>query len=253
MHSKHNSGALVILDLRFFGSSSWELLQVFHVVRKQQICFDPPWLFLSALDRTITASFRSDIDLYMRYIDDVLILARTNEVARLLTAFNGFDPRIRVTHDSVESVDNRYTSFLDLRIQLSSGHIEYSTYRKPMCMYSYLPATSCHSKATKLAIVHTEVVRFMRTNLFEADFNRDKQFLLCKLRDRGYDLEQIRTVADKYHWSCKQQVLAKKDKKLQRRIVPFRIIFSDCANKLQLSYVFKRFQQFPTQRICRCA
>ena len=56
-------------------------------------------IFLSAFDDSIAASFRPSIDLYMRYIDDVLIIARDAYLSSLLQIFNGFDERIRVTHD----------------------------------------------------------------------------------------------------------------------------------------------------------
>ena len=123
--------------------------------------------------------------MYKRYIDDILIVGRISCLTALLVAFNGFDSRIRITHDAGESRDGNYTSFLDLSTNLRNDTIEYATYRKPMCMYAYLSSSSCHSRATKLGIVHTEIIRLMRKNMFEADFNREKTFFLCKLSDRG--------------------------------------------------------------------
>ena len=120
-----------------------------------------------------------------------------------------------------ESCEHRYTSFLDLSITLEDSHVVYSTYRKPMCTYSFLPSVSCHSKASKLAIVHGEVIRYLRTNMFETDFCREKQFLLCKLRDRGYGFDEIRLVADKYCWSMKTDIVAKKSESVREENYSF--------------------------------
>ena len=202
-------------------------------------------LFLSCLDESVTSSFRSDIDLYKRYIDDVLIVGRFSCLTTLLVAFNWFDSRIRITHDAGESRDGNYTSFLDISINLRNDTIEYATSRKPMCMYAYLSSSSCHSRATKLGIVHTEIIRLMRTNMFEADFNREKSFFLCKLNDRGYDFKSVREIANRYLWSCKHSILLKRERKLDKRIIPLRMIYSGHASNLIISEVLKQHQHLP--------
>ena len=134
-------------------------------------------LFFQALDLTIASSFRSDIDLYKRYIDDILIVARNIRAEHLLGLLNQFDVQIRITHDAHDAENARYSSFLDLNIYLCGDQtISYSTYRKPKCTYSYLPFHSCPSSATKLAIVHTELNRLLPTNFLEADFDREVIF-----------------------------------------------------------------------------
>ena len=125
-------------------------------------------MFLSCLDETIIASFGADIALYKRYIEDILIVAHNVALHSFLEIMNSFDPDIRITHDSSET--DKETSFLDVYIDITGGYVHYSTYRKPMCMYDYLPFSSWHDRNCKLGIFKEEVFRLLKTNLQEDDF-----------------------------------------------------------------------------------
>ena len=104
----------------------------------------------------------------------MLIIMRSASVDGVLHAMNNFDQHIRITHDSSDLAMVRHSSFLDLNIYLRTDQsIDYTTYRKPKRTYSYVPYISCHSRATKLGIVPTEVIRMLRTNSAESDFIRE--------------------------------------------------------------------------------
>ena len=131
-------------------------------------------MFLSYLDETIIASFGADIALYKRYIDDILIVAHNVALHSFLEIMNSFDPDIRITHDSSET--DKETSFLDVYIDITGGYVHYSTYRKSMCMYDYLPFASCHDRNCKHGIITRELVKLLETNLQEADFEKQYEF-----------------------------------------------------------------------------
>ena len=76
----------------------------------------------------------------------------------------------------------------------------YSTYRKPMCTYDYLPFVSCHSNNTKLGIFKGEVLRLVRTNMFQDSPEKDVGFTFNKLVDRGHDRDALRKIRRNMPW-----------------------------------------------------
>jgi len=92
--------------------------------------------------------------------------------------------------------------FLDLGIS-KREHIVYETYRKPQCLYMYTPWDSCHSFSVKAGIVATEVIRLLRTNLYESSFKKHIQILISKFRNRGYPMEVVKKQIDSRTWGTK--------------------------------------------------
>ena len=74
-----------------------------------------------------------------------------------------------VTNDEA-ATGGSHTSFLDLYIVVDRGELEYSTYRKPLNAYRYLPYVSSHPLATLRGIIATECYRLLITKKFECDF-----------------------------------------------------------------------------------
>ena len=201
-------------------------------------------LFLEALDSSVMASFSRDIRLYKRYIDDLLIIASEVALGVLMQFLNQFDDHIKITHDTNDASNARSCSFLDLFIRIENGNsITYSTYRKPQCTYSYLPETSCHSRATKHGIIHTECIRMLRTNCAEDSFREQVNFFVGKLRDRGYDPIDIRRIVAKYDWSRKSEVLHKNADRKRLRVVPLKIRFSEDVQKLGIGRILSRYKE----------
>ena len=108
------------------------------------------------------------------------------------------------------AVHAEQTTFLDLLINYSGGIFRYSTYRKPLNLYQYLPYSSNHSPATKQGIVATKVHRMLITNRFKEDFEQQLQFFAEKLSERGYPLHVIVTGFAKYSWDDKRDILGRK-------------------------------------------
>ena len=53
------------------------------------------------------------IKFYVRYVDDTLLLAKSQDIDKVLKAFNGFDKNLKFTVDKFE---NETPHFLDLEI-----------------------------------------------------------------------------------------------------------------------------------------
>ena len=195
-------------------------------------------VFLEALDRSYAASFSADTALYLRYIDDILIIGRAC-LADILACINGFDVGIKITHDSSET--GRSTSFLDLRITITDSSMLYETFRKPLCTYDYLPFTSCHSRSCKLGIFKVELIRLLRTNKVQQRFEKEADFTFRKLLDRGYDRAALREIRASIPWSSKQERSRNSARttcnRKKPRVLPFKIRFSDAAHKIGIGQI----------------
>ena len=187
--------------------------------------------FLEALDRSYGQSFGPETKLYQRYIDDILVITAT-QLADIVELLNSFDVRIRVTHDSTQ--DGIGTSFLDLDISRRGDQYEYETYRKPMCTYDYLPFNSCHSRRAMIGIFKGELIRLLRTNCHEGDFDRHADFTQSKLLERGYDRTALRKIRSELTWACKAKLIQKRPSAASSsiRILPFKIRYSDAVHEI---------------------
>ena len=188
------------------------------------------------MDLIIISSFRS-IRVYTRYIDDILIISSVNALQELLAAFNKFDAHICISHEQGE--DCKRVSFLDLDLQMTPNGIDFRTYRKPLATFNYLPYQSCHSAQTKQAIVHTELIRILRTCSKEQYFEEESRLTMAKFRERGYDIHLIRRVASKVTWTDAQLQPWSKLEVTKPKVIPFKFRFSQYAEKLSLSTLLK--------------
>jgi hypothetical protein len=203
-------------------------------------------MFLRELDETIMTSFRADIALYKRYIDDILMVASKVTLDAVLRVLNSFDEGITVTHD--DSEHDKATSFLDLAININRGYVHYSTYRKPMCMYDYLPYNSCHDRSCKLGIFKGECVRLLKTNLKEADFEKQIEFTYRRLLDRGYDRSSLRKIRADFSWHTKKKrMVSRPAPEARKRVMPFKMPYSDCACRLNVGKILMEHSSMLSQ------
>lgn len=189
-------------------------------------------LFLVGLDLLVSHSLRSHIRLYTRFVDDILVIHEGchNTIMHILNAWHA---KIKVTHDDTESPYQ--TSFLDINVVSTGGCLHYSTYRKPLNTYCYLPFSSNHSLATKAGIINTEFRRLLVTNLHECDFIAQSQLFTRKLLDRGFPIELIRKIGARVSWILKAEILSQPCAKTRRRVVPFKITYCNNVHHLCIS------------------
>ena len=111
-------------------------------------------------------------------------------------------------------------------IDIRDASLSWSTYRKPMNMYDYVPGNSSHPAHTKQALVKTELVRLLKTNPCEDAYEYNRDFFHGKLKKRGHDVLAARCVADTYPYCAKQSILEKCSKKVSdKKLVPFKLVF----------------------------
>ena len=192
---------------------------------------------------SIRRTFSINIRLFRRFVDDILVFyehGNSCTLETLLITFNSWHPSVVVTHDTSE-VNGLETSFLDLNIKLQGSRVHYSTFRKPMNTYSYLPRSSNHSPNVFTAIIHTELYMLLVTNKFECDFLHEVDFFRGKIVARGYERARFETVAEKYSWDAKADVLNKKQG-IEKQLVPPKVAFFSGFESVGLSRLVHNFR-----------
>ena len=114
-------------------------------------------VFMYGFDRYISRSVHANLLISKRFVDDLLVVVHRVTRSALLELFNSWCLGIIITNDEFEGSVN--TTFLDLSISRLGSLFVYSTYRKPLDSYAYLPFSSNHSLAVKSGIVATECCR----------------------------------------------------------------------------------------------
>eukprot|EP00929_Paragymnodinium_shiwhaense_P034013 TRINITY_DN18558_c1_g1_i4.p1 TRINITY_DN18558_c1_g1~~TRINITY_DN18558_c1_g1_i4.p1 ORF type:complete len:660 (+),score=35.49 TRINITY_DN18558_c1_g1_i4:774-2753(+) len=181
-------------------------------------------LFLSEMDEHVFQSFRSSIWLYQRFVDDILIYGRiVGLLEQILSAFNNWNDNIKVTHEDDERFD--FVHFLDIQFDLSSGFV-HKLYRKPGNTYSYTPGISCHSPHVFVSVIHTGLTRMLRVCSQRSDYERELAFFWTQLRRCGYAHKVFEKATASKNWHNRADVLQKKEKESDVKVVPFKIPYA---------------------------
>ena len=183
---------------------------------------------------------------YSRYIDDVFFIFSGNIEAyiRLRLRMNQYIPGIQLTFKrSIRSVD-----FLDLTITKNpENKIEFTTYRKAINVYQYLPMSSNHNNATITGYIYGEMLRQLRNNSKLADRESNIYFFYLKLRQRGFPANYLHRIMLKIN-TCDRHAIARiaDDKKVIPFIVPFyrsaltrnlKQLFHELAGRSECNYL----------------
>ncbi|CAJ0965044.1 unnamed protein product [Ranitomeya imitator] len=136
-----------------------------------------------------TNPFLKHIKLFIRYVDDVLVV--WDGTADDFTNF------VQFLSDN-NSMNMKFTSlycnqsleFLDVRISIEAGEINTEVYRKPT---SYITSSnallhfqSAHPFYTKQALPFSQFLRVKRINSTKGGFKRQSQMLYKRFENRGY-------------------------------------------------------------------
>ena len=196
-------------------------------------------IFMIWLETPIVESerFRSCIQLYKRFIDDLFIIW-TGSVAllcefrkALATADNNisFDWTGYESHEqamdpnAVETFDHGRAIFLDLDMVLNffsvsqwfgtTFRVIFRPYRKPGNAYSYIPFNSFHGRHIFRGWIIAEILRLL-THSSEIEFwQQEGMFFYHHLRARGYPRRFLQAVFGEVTWARRSQILNRTTKK----------------------------------------
>ena len=147
--------------------------------------------------------------LLSRYFDIFLIWTDTKEdLNQFLTDINSFNPALRYTHHYLSS----FVDFLDLTIYKSplfpfTNILNTKTFQKPHNLYQYLRYTSCHQKAVYKSIISGELVRYVRTNTSEVNYEVMGNLFKKRLMARGYPKKLVEKISSSVLYKNRTQLL----------------------------------------------
>ena len=148
-------------------------------------------LYLDCLD--ITLACLPNVISYRRLVDDAFLIIEQGSVDTIVQQANAYHPSIRWEVSGCgQSVD-----YFDTTISITADlELVWSTFRKPLNRYLYVPAQSCHPESTLKSIVSSEVSRMLVTNKHITGTRFQLEFFAQKLGKRGYDLSVIKRLID---------------------------------------------------------
>ena len=148
--------------------------------------------------------------LLSRCIDDIFLIWEDTEedLKQFLYDLNNFNPSLHYTHHySSSSVD-----FLDLTIYKSplfalTNTLDTKAFQKPHNLYQYLHYTSCHQRAVYKSIISGELIRYVRTNTTEVNYEVIKNLFKKRLLARGYPTQLVNKISSKISYKRRAQFL----------------------------------------------
>ena len=152
---------------------------------------------MGELEQKIIQPHTDKIKLWIRYIDDILILWSGNqeEFQSFLLNCNKLHPTIKFTGECSPSEIH----FLDVTIYKGTNFqnkqiLDTKTYTKPTNKQTYVHSSSFHPKGTGKSIALGEAHRILRTNSDEGNFRQQIIKLQKALLARGYKEKATKTL-----------------------------------------------------------
>lgn len=149
-------------------------------------------LYLSHLDSFLQSSLGSELQLVVRYIDDLLLLCAKNE-EEIQSLANSW--HFSLSFDPSGSCD---VHVLDVSLRVDENRtIHWSMYSKPKNLYLYIPAASNHPPSCFLSLQIGGIVRCFRRNKSSKEAHRHIELFKGRLKDRGFQFELVRVFTHK--------------------------------------------------------
>lgn len=146
------------------------------------------------------------LHLWKRYIDDCFFIW-TGDVPSLTAFFT----EINQLHGSLKFTmehSNSCIPFLDLSIYSSNNILQFKTFAKRFHKYMYLPYHSNHPRHNKTGFIKGELIRYVRSNSTQLDFNLIAKKFLIRLEHRGYPTPLLNNIFRQIRYSQRHNYLA---------------------------------------------
>ena len=116
-------------------------------------------IFVNMLEEKVIKKYKKDkkVLLYLRYVDDCILIVKRGFKGKILKEFNEFDKGLKWTCDNM---DNNNLIYLDTKIILENFTLNLYQYRKPNSSENFTNfKTGVSPKAYKLGLISGEVHR----------------------------------------------------------------------------------------------
>lgn len=144
---------------------------------------------------SVTNPFVDAIVWYGRYIDDLLVVWRSDQ--QFLQYLNSNDCNLSFT----EHWDPFTINFLDVTLMgnTTTSKVETSLFRKPTAGNTLLRADSCHTSHTVAAVPYGEFIRARRACSSDSSFESEKEVIKKRLTSRGYHPKLLSKAETRIH------------------------------------------------------
>ena len=169
-------------------------------------------IFVYMIEYETINIFSFSIFLYRRYLDDLFFIVHSkDQCKKLIDALSSL-------HDSIEftfSISEDRAEFLDVVIYKGERYhttklFDTSVHQKSMNQYLYFPYSSYHTRHTKIGLITTELIRYIRiTSSFSVYLSLKLRFF-HRLRARGYPKKFLKFCFNKTLYSSRSFYLADK-------------------------------------------
>jgi hypothetical protein len=143
-------------------------------------------------ERKIIDSFKNNLILYKRYLDDVLVIWRPDDAQpyefKKFCAYLKRVPGLSWTHEK----HTEQANFLDLWIYRGERWWQTRTHQKTLNLYLYPTATSAHPMGTKKGLIYGLLKKYKEQNSKFSDFKEISSRLFQRLLRRGYRYKTLR-------------------------------------------------------------
>lgn len=159
-------------------------------------------VFLQYIENNIFKQDFKDLQLYMRYVDDCLIIWNGTEdkLRSFLNTFNQQDPDIKFT---IELENNHSLPFLDVLITKRETRFDLSVYRKPTHSDRYLRYDSYNHPIIKNSVVYSLVDRAFIVCSSDLELKAELDHIKDVLIGNGYPQQVIDKVISRRKISTK--------------------------------------------------
>ena len=197
-------------------------------------------LYMAEFERTFFLKCRKRPTLYLRYLDDIFGIWPYGEpdFRDFITALNGHHPAITVKYE----LRSEKINFLDTEVFIRGGPdgrtgLGTRVYFKPTDTHALLHRSSYHPRHTFRGIVKSQLIRFRRICVAEADVQSATRTLFRALRPRGYSRTFLRGVHAevKCMFEAGDEFVGERD---QKHLVPFVSTYAPAA--LEINKTIKR-------------
>ena len=201
-------------------------------------------LYLDVLDSDVWQNSGGALKCLFRYIDDGFGVLDTRKFtfSELQSLLNSWNTSIKVP--SVET--SCPLPYLDLALEKLSlpGNsrkfgVKFSTFRKKLNIYSYVPGDSDHHPSMLQSTIRGELTRLLRTNSSIKSFEREVKFFRLKWTRRGHDGREFDRIAKSYPWLAKKSLLGK-TKRVKQKPFVYKITHS------------RGLRHFPFKKVISC-
>lgn len=161
-------------------------------------------LYLSHLDSFLQRSLGSELQLVVRYIDDLLLLCAKNddEIQSLANSWH-----FSLSFDLSGSCD---VHFLDVSLSIHENRtIHWSMFSKPKNLYLYIPAASNHPPSCFVSLQIGGIVRCFRRNKSSKEASKHIEIFKSRLKDRGFSLNWFERLRTKFSLRAKSEASRK--------------------------------------------